>query len=275
MEKCNFCKININEFWIYTEKWCDVEFDELDLNSLCLNSSAEFELPYIIYSSGSEIHSHIKLLNGVVDEIENTNLESLTYQQTEDLLDAIEPSSHIGLEVFKRIDKEINLYKLDLLGGDTRSALAEIVRMQKEGIILFDTLKNFLTQLHKNKKTEKIRENFAETQQISRSLKIELKHVQAESGFIYILSNSMMKDIFKVGFTARNPDERAKEVSREMGIPAEFIVEKYWRTVDPFIVEQRIHKDLKEYHKGGEFFEGDYKNIIEIISRIIQVNNIC
>ena len=41
---------------------------------------------------------------------------------------------------------------------------------------------------------------------------IELRHVKVESGFVYILSNELMPNIYKVGFTERNPDERANEI---------------------------------------------------------------
>ncbi|CAN5665139.1 hypothetical protein BH09PLA1_BH09PLA1_34700 [soil metagenome] len=36
-----------------------------------------------------------------------------------------------------------------------------------------------------------------------------------------------------------------------------FEVVAYWRTKDPYIVEQRIHTALAGYAKGGEFFQVD------------------
>ena len=55
---------------------------------------------------------------------------------------------------------------------------------------------------------------------------IELKHVKVESGFVYILSNELMPNIYKVGFTARNPDERSVEITSKSGLPKPFKVEK-------------------------------------------------
>ena len=96
--------------------------------------------------------------------------------------------------------------------------------------------------------------------------KIELRHVTATSGFVYLLSHELMPGIYKIGFTPRNPDKRAEELSREHKLPSDFKVEKYWRTEDPYIVEQRIHKDLQDNQKPGEFFAGDlsyFKSVVE------------
>ena len=82
-----------------------------------------------------------------------------------------------------------------------------------------------------------------------------------------------MPHIFKVGFTARNPDERALEISSKSGLPKSFKVEKYWRTDDPYIVEQRIHVQLSEFAEGKEFFKGDLNRICELIDNLVQSNN--
>ena len=82
-----------------------------------------------------------------------------------------------------------------------------------------------------------------------------------------------MPGIYKVGFTARNPDERASEISNQINLPSKFVVEKYWRTNDPYIVEQRIHNALSEYAEGKEFFKGDLKEICKIIDHCVERNN--
>ena len=82
-----------------------------------------------------------------------------------------------------------------------------------------------------------------------------------------------MPNIYKVGFTERNPDERAKEITLKSGLPKQFKVEKYWRSNDPYIVEQRIHEALSEFAQGKEFFKGDLNEICEFIDYLIQNNN--
>lgn len=268
-----FSKIRISDYWVYTLAWCDREFVELDLNSLCFNSSAHFEIPYLISSSGSDIHTHIKILNRVIDEIESTDLQAITCKQAQKLLGSIEPHSHIGLEGHEQIDRDITIFCIDNLSSRVRQIFLEIIRMQYEGITLYNELKKYLTEIYEDKRTAEKNKELFDIIKTSKTYKMELKHLQAESGFIYILSNSMMKDVYKVGFTERNPDVRAKEISRSMGLPADFLVEKYWRTVDPYIVEQRVHQELNSYHKGNEFFEGEFDEFINIISHVVQMNN--
>ena len=94
---------------------------------------------------------------------------------------------------------------------------------------------------------------------------VELDHSAVDFGFVYILSNDIMVNIYKVGFTARNPDERAKEITAKYGLPSPFKVEYFKQTVSPYIVEQRVLSDLKEYQVGGEFIKLDINKIIDIV----------
>lgn len=44
--------------------------------------------------------------------------------------------------------------------------------------------------------------------------------------YLYILSNAYLSaDLLKIGFTTREPDERAKSLSRSTAIPGSFRVE--------------------------------------------------
>ena len=87
--------------------------------------------------------------------------------------------------------------------------------------------------------------------------KIGERWSKVEKGFVYVFSNELMPGIYKIGFTSRTPEERATEMSYQIGLPSPFVVEKYWRTNDPYIVEQRIHEGLEQYRKPGEYFQVD------------------
>jgi hypothetical protein len=98
---------------------------------------------------------------------------------------------------------------------------------------------------------------------------IDEKHSSVAEGFIYILENVLMPGMIKVGFTAGNPDKRAKEISSKYNLPAKFAVSAYWRTTDPYIIEQRIHVALTDYAQGGEFFKLDLIEAKTVIERVL------
>ena len=66
-------------------------------------------------------------------------------------------------------------------------------------------------------------------------------------GWIYILSNPSMPDLFKIGFTERNVRKRVNELSNSTGVPTEFIVEVTLTTKNPQQDESKIHKNLSQY----------------------------
>ncbi len=45
------------------------------------------------------------------------------------------------------------------------------------------------------------------------------------NGYVYVLMNSSMRGLVKIGKTEREPEERAKELSASTGVPTPFMVE--------------------------------------------------
>lgn len=80
-------------------------------------------------------------------------------------------------------------------------------------------------------------------------------------GFVYALSNTEMPDILKIGFTKNPPSQRARELSRGTGVPAEYQVEFYIETSNPEQVESIAHarlanlrtNQLREFFRVGVF----------------------
>ena len=104
---------------------------------------------------------------------------------------------------------------------------------------------------------------------------IEKKHSEVELGNIYVLSNQSMPNIFKIGFTSKNPSQRAKDIRSSLQIDSNFVIEKSWITKNPFEVEQKIFNSLSQYRDGNsEFFECDLKKIFSIVERNLQKLNI-
>ena len=80
----------------------------------------------------------------------------------------------------------------------------------------------------------------------------------SKRGFVYVLGNPWMPDLYKIGCTERSPHERAAELSNHTGVPAPFQVLCYIECEDFQAVEQGAHKWLHEHRvsNGREFFEG-------------------
>lgn len=100
---------------------------------------------------------------------------------------------------------------------------------------------------------------------------IDVDHSKIEIGFIYVLTNILMPGVYKIGFTGNNPDKRAEQISQQYNLPSPFVVLNYWRTRDPYIVEQRVHSLLREFKINGEFFNAKIENIESIILKNIQL----
>ena len=93
-------------------------------------------------------------------------------------------------------------------------------------------------------------------------------------GYIYVLANSAMPDLVKVGKTTRTPSERAAELSKVTGVPTPFIV-VYERMVDDCTVaEEFIHSVLQQkgYRESDnrEFFRVPVTEVINIIVKMPQ-----
>lgn len=101
---------------------------------------------------------------------------------------------------------------------------------------------------------------------------IDEKHSAVRDGFIYVAKNDLMPGVFKVGFTASNPDKRVAEITKKYNLPSLFVLVKYWRSKDPYIVEQRIHHALSQYKKGGEFFEVPFDALQCMIEENLMTN---
>jgi len=91
------------------------------------------------------------------------------------------------------------------------------------------------------------------------------------SGYVYVLVNSSINDMVKIGKTTRTSEERAKEISSTTGVPTPFVVAFDCHFNDCSIAEKYIHDILeKKNHrtsKQREFFNISSKDAISIIMK--------
>jgi hypothetical protein len=101
---------------------------------------------------------------------------------------------------------------------------------------------------------------------------LNVDHADSRSGccgWIYILANSSMSGILKIGRTDRTPSERADELSAATGVPTPFLIVWEEETGDSAAAEAEIHRLLADHriNLGREFFKIDTKSAIQIVTR--------
>lgn len=62
--------------------------------------------------------------------------------------------------------------------------------------------------------------------------------------YVYILSNPSIPNIYKIGYTGKRPEERAKQISSATGVPTPYKVEFAFKCHDGESAEREIHKAL-------------------------------
>lgn len=107
-----------------------------------------------------------------------------------------------------------------------------------------------------------------------KELIIEKEEVSFEGmnvGYIYILRNAQLgEDIFKIGLTRKEVEERAKELSRT-SIPDKYNIVQKWLVKDCVLAEKTIHKILDKYRVDPrrEFFCIKYEKIVDVVNEVI------
>lgn len=88
--------------------------------------------------------------------------------------------------------------------------------------------------------------------------------------WVYVLSNPTMPGTYKVGFTSKNPDKRAKELSNATGVALPYKVEWAFHCYNGFELEQEVHHHLNEYrlNNNREFFDVKFDIIKETVEKI-------
>ncbi len=92
----------------------------------------------------------------------------------------------------------------------------------------------------------------------------------SEVGYLYVLANSAMPNMIKVGKTTRSPEERAIELSKATGLPTPFIVVYEQLFADCSEAEFFVHAYLeaKGYRVADnrEFFNAPVSMVVKAIS---------
>jgi len=90
------------------------------------------------------------------------------------------------------------------------------------------------------------------------------------TGHIYVLQNTSMPGIFKVGFTERSVAERINEINSATGVITPWQVRDFWFCDEPYNKEQEIHRRLDDYRVESNR-EGFFVNFMYIRKVIFEV----
>ncbi len=75
--------------------------------------------------------------------------------------------------------------------------------------------------------------------------------------WVYVLSNALQPGIYKIGYTNKHPEERAKQISNATGVALPYDVEFAFNCYNGLMLEGEIHKKLNSYRVNNqrEFFQ--------------------
>ncbi len=93
-----------------------------------------------------------------------------------------------------------------------------------------------------------------------------------EIGYVYVMRSPMHeRNIYKIGFTNRNPEDRAGDLSASSGQPDHLVVVQSWKVLDARRIEQAIHRRLGEFRLTDrrEFFKVKFERARSVIEETI------
>ncbi len=280
--------ITLNKYDSLAEKY--------DLDERC-GVGAEYDLRSFIEDGGSGAYKSVAISNKKIQWLKDLDLSQMSESERDNLLHQAEESwCHYQCTWCSNANDIEN----NILGYDWHSApklisdsIKTSLSLRDQGLVLFKQVRRYLkSEIEKvNQREQEEQEKISQQQRQARlqehldqqqeflkhrythPSKQDQSNVKYKEGFIYILSNKLMPGIYKIGFTSINPDKRATEISVEMKMPMPFEVELYERTKEPFIVEQRIHKELETLNQGRAFFTGSLEYLASIVKKHASFGN--
>jgi len=88
--------------------------------------------------------------------------------------------------------------------------------------------------------------------------------------WVYIMSNPSSPGYYKIGYTKKNPEERAKQISNATGVIVPMVVEWAFHCYNGFALEQEVHHKLDAYRVSNqrEFFQISLNEAMEAVKEL-------
>ena len=95
------------------------------------------------------------------------------------------------------------------------------------------------------------------------------------TGHIYVLQNTSVPGIFKIGFTERSVADRLNEINSATGVITPWQIRDFWFTQEPYLAEQEIHDLLDEYRveNNREGFAVNFMVARDVIFKVLGISN--
>jgi len=109
------------------------------------------------------------------------------------------------------------------------------------------------------------------TELLCKNCKSELCNIKPVAGYVYVLSNSSMPGLLKIGFTNRKVEERVEELNSATGVPEPFVIEIIYNSDEPEREEKLIHSSFNGNRKSSarEFFELKVEKALESMTKVL------
>jgi len=86
-------------------------------------------------------------------------------------------------------------------------------------------------------------------------------------GWVYVISNKSMPGLVKVGFSTKDPEDRAKEL-HHTGSPHPYVVEYEMLIEEAYRIEQQTHRYLSSKHEDKEWFRCSAEEAVAAIKQV-------
>lgn len=90
--------------------------------------------------------------------------------------------------------------------------------------------------------------------------------------YIYILTNTTLPGLIKIGFTKNKPSERVKQINSATGVAEDFTVEYQYPCFNAHDLEKEIHAYLEgqglRHNKKKEFFNLTVMEGVSVVERL-------
>ena len=106
----------------------------------------------------------------------------------------------------------------------------------------------------------------------NRPKKIQIPKGVTGCQWVYVLTNTTMPGLCKIGFTKNKPSERVKQINSATGVAQDFVVEWAYPCFNAHDVEKQIHKYLQDngfrVNNKKEFFNISVDEAKAVVERI-------
>jgi hypothetical protein len=88
--------------------------------------------------------------------------------------------------------------------------------------------------------------------------------------WVYVLAHPTDPDLYKIGYTSKDPKQRLNEINSQTGVVGEYRLIYMYKTINGYQLEHAVHSYFKDVriHPRKEHFQINRKKIIQVIQQL-------